>query len=158
LPKNKKKHPDFKEIISNLKKPRTDTSISPESSYPKKPSWKLAKMDFQGNWGFNNINSASELKNLHSKLKNFEGMTWAQIESKKGKRGSRLNHSVRIDKLKMEVQDRLKHIRIFEEYDYLYSLHFNGKGRLWGIKDNEIFYILWWDKDHTVYHTSKRHT
>lgn len=158
MPKNKqKKKPTSKVKIKAQKKPRTDSAISPESSHHKKPAWKLAKMDFGGDWGFNKINRASILRELHRKLRNFEGMTWAEIERATGRSG-KLNHSIRIDRLKTSVQNRLRELRLLEEHDYLYSLHFDATGRLWGIKDNEIFYILWWDQDHTVYPVTKRYT
>ena len=153
----KKKKPTAKVKIKEVKRPRTDLSNYPESSINENPVWKLGKIDFAGEWGFNNIDNGSTLKNLHQKLKNFESMTWGEIEKKRGKSG-KLNHFMTIDKISANAQERFEKIRLSEEYDTLYSFHLSGTERLWGIRENEIYYILWWDKHHTVYPVGKKHT
>jgi len=152
----KKKRPKSREKIKPQKKPKTDSSISPDTVINKKPAWRFGKIDFEGEWGFDKINKSSILKNLHQKLKNFEGMTWGEIERKTIKKGSKLNHSIFVEKISKEAKNRFKKIRLADEYDTLYSFHLAGKERLWGIRENEIFYIIWWDKEHTVYPVHKR--
>lgn len=156
--RNNKRIPKSKVRLTTNKKPTIDSSISPDSILKIKPAWRLGKIDFLGEWGFNNIDKSIILKMLHEKLKNFEGMTWGEIERKKGRSGNKINHEITIDKVCKEAQNRLKKLKLIDEYDTLYSLHINGKERLWGIRDFEAFDILWWDPDHTVYPVGLKHT
>lgn len=127
-----------------------DLAKSPESAANYKPSWRLAKIDMDGQWGFD---KCCELIFIHEKLKNFESMTWAEIEGKKGKRGAKHNKLIPVCNICREAQNRLTDLQL--EYDMIYSLHLAGLKRLWGIRDSEILSILWWDPEHTVYPVEK---
>ena len=102
-------------------------------------------------WGWKNISCADILIKIHGKLKNFETMYWYEIEK------NNMNHFMPIDKLTKQAQNRLKELNI-EDTDEMYSLHLGGKERIWGMRENEILKILWWDPDHTVYIVPKKHT
>ncbi len=45
-----------------------------------------------------------------------------------------------------------------DEIALFYSLRLSGKKRMWGIKDNNIFWILWWDPFHEICPSFKKHT
>lgn len=47
----------------------------------------------------------------------------------------------------MEVQDRVSD---------LFSLHIDGKTRIYGIRDGRALKLLWYDPDHTVYPMTKK--
>lgn len=152
------KNPKKKGRVTSSKKPKIDSALSPESFFNKKPVWRLGKIDLDGNWGFHHIDNASILKNLHQKLKNFETMSWREIEKPRTKSGNTLNHEITTDKICKGAQKRLKEIRLADDYDTLYSFHLSSTERLWGIRDSEAFYIVWWDRNHTVYPVGKKHT
>ncbi len=67
------------------------------------------------------------------------------------------NHNVAVDKLIKEAQDRLVEINL-DDLDELASLHLTGKGRVWGIIDRGVMDLLWWDAEHRVYVSHKKHT
>lgn len=138
-----------------FKKPRLDPAISPDDIFKKYPVWRFGKIDFEGNWGFGNLEK-SNFKEILAKLKSFESMTWGEIERKVDKGGQRQNHEMPKEKVCNEAQDRLKKLNL-DKFD-LYQLRFSGKERLWGIRTAEILNILWWDPNHTVYPTEKKHT
>ncbi|RKZ46349.1 MAG: hypothetical protein DRR00_24365, partial [Candidatus Parabeggiatoa sp. nov. 3] len=56
-----------------------------------------------------------------------------------------------------EVLKRLAEIHQ-DDIDELFSLRLSGKERLWGILDNHILKILWWDANHDVWPSKKKHT
>ncbi|KJU85359.1 hypothetical protein MBAV_002442 [Candidatus Magnetobacterium bavaricum] len=143
-----KKIPHKIESPSVKKKPARDLSLSIESK-SKNPVWRFGMVDFEGQWGWENLNRVDDFKLIQGKLKNFETMTWGEIEKKLIKKGTPQNHSIQVEKICKDAQDRLKEIKM-DDRDELYSLRFSGKERLWGVREGEILYILWWDPYHTV--------
>jgi hypothetical protein len=77
-------------------------------------------------------------------------MTWGEIERKVIKKGSPQNHFMSVDKIDKKARERLKEIKLGDQ-ESLYSLRFSGSERLWGIREAEILYIIWWDHNHSVY-------
>lgn len=82
-------------------------------------------------------------------FKDYEGMTWASIK--------RRDHPISINKIIREAQTRLAEIQE-EDIDALWRLGFKGLQRLWGIRDNENFRLLWWDPQHKIYPSTRKHT
>jgi len=40
----------------------------------------------------------------------------------------------------------------------LYELHISGLKRVWGLRHEPAFWPLWWDPEHTVCPSKKKHT
>jgi len=85
-----------------------------------------------------------------NKLQSFETMKWSDILGNK-------SHMIAVEKICRKAQARLKEIGQ-EDVDELVSLRFGSKGRLWGIRDNEYLKILWWDPNHEICTSQKKHT
>ena len=157
---NKKFQPNTKKIPKYLQEPKIkakpsfDKLNSPESSKMKKPVWRVGMIDFEGDWSWNKIDNISKLIEIQSKLKNFETMTWAEIENKLIKKGTPQNHFMPVENICKNAQLRLSKINL-DDIDCLYSLRLSGLKRIWGIHDNEILNIIWWDPEHTVYPVKK---
>lgn len=100
-------------------------------------------IDFGGPWGWNKIKDSSILLTIQERLKNVETMKWPEIEN-------RHNHFIQVKNIGKEAKKRLREINL-EDCDTLFSFRVSGKKRLWGIRDNEVLNILWWDPEHTVY-------
>jgi hypothetical protein len=85
------------------------------------------------------------LRYVHEKLTHFEGRTWGEIlvQDKKS------NHSVEIDQLCSEAKSRLSEIGQ-DDIDELVSLRLSARERIWGILDQGILTLLWWDPNHNV--------
>jgi len=61
------------------------------------------------------------------------------------------------EKIERRAQNRLNEIG-YGDTGTLYQLDIKGgqrKQRLWGIRQENIFQILWWDPDHTVFVSRK---
>ena len=77
-------------------------------------------------------------------LKNYESMTWAEIESNKKR-----DHAVLLNQLVNEARIRLRQLKQ-DDIDRLWRFRFSGEKRIWGIRDGKVFKVLWWDPQHKV--------
>ncbi|HEX4964205.1 MAG TPA: hypothetical protein VF173_25490 [Thermoanaerobaculia bacterium] len=90
---------------------------------------------------------------LREKLANFESMTWHEILTDAKKR----NHAIPIEDLCKEAQDRLEEVGL-GDLDELVSLRLSGTERVWGMRDANVLVLVWWDPDHAVCPSLKKHT
>jgi len=121
------------------------------SSDLEKPAWQFRQIDWNGPWGWHQL-EANKWQEILTKLGHFETRTWADIKSDGN------NHNVDIQNSpNPEVLKRLAEIHQ-DDIDELFSLRLSGKERLWGILDNHILKILWWDMNHEVWSSKKKHT
>lgn len=109
-------------------------------------------MDMSGPFGWQEV-SKSKLLEIRGKLARFEASTWHEILITAKNR----NHTVTVDRLSPQARERLKEIQQ-DDLDELTSLRLTGRERVWGIRENGVFHLLWWDPEHRVYPTSLRHT
>ena len=96
---------------------------------------------------------ADTLKKIRERLANLESMTWREILVD----GAKQNHFVTLNKLSNEARDRLEQIGQ-GDVDELVSLRITGKERVWGIMEVDVLKVLWWDPQHTIYPSPKKHT
>ena len=143
-----KKIPRWKEEPSPQKEP-TLTSFDSESCCP---SWRVASMDRDGPFGWNSVSCKTFLSDIWPKLRGYEAMTWKQIHAAPKK-----NHSTKVSSLSKKARDRLAEIEQ-DDLTTLFRFRLTGKQRLWGIKRDIYFDILWWDPKHEVCPSKKKHT
>ncbi len=138
------------------KKPKKFVSLS-EHKTPKLvpytdpclPEFKAGQMDMEGPWGWNKFDP-SLLQDLFQRIFDSQRLTW-QILRDNG------SHLVQIGDLCSEAQKRLLELSK-DDCDELFSLRVTGKKRIWGIKDGNILWLLWWDPNHEVCPSLKKHT
>jgi len=108
--------------------------------------------DFDAPYGWLTLDgSAAQV--LLDRLQQLETMTWAEIVKNKKK-----NHAVRVDRLCSAARRRLTDLRQ-EDVDELFSIGNLGSTlRLWGIRDRNVFKVLWFDPDHRVCPSRLRNT
>lgn len=102
---------------------------------------------------FLDIARKSFFMEIHPKIKNFENKRWKEILSDEGKR----NHEVSVSQICKDAQNRLSQIDL-EDVEKLVSLRLTGRQRLWGIRSESFFRVLWWDPNHSVYPSKLKHT
>ncbi len=146
----KNNKPKVRKEPSPKKQPKA--AYNPTSYNHLRPSWRISKIEMIGPYGWGNID-ATTLKYIHDKLSNFESMTWNDILVK----NKRNNHSVEIDKLSSTAQTRLTEIQL-DDIDELVSLRLSAKERIWGILEQGVLIILWWDPNHQVCPSNLKHT
>ena len=155
---NRKKIPASIKVASNQKRPTRITN--PESFYDQTPVWSFSLCDFyHEKWGFSSSSQSYEdLSTLLLRLKDFEGQSWRQILSDtSGRKNNTKNHAIPINNLDKEAQKRLEEIKL-DDIDKLYSLSVTGKRRVWGTIIDGTFCIVWYDTEHEVCPSKKRHT
>ena len=155
---NRKKIPASIKVASNQKRPTRITN--PESFYDQTPVWSFSLCDFyHEKWGLSsNSQGYEDLSTLLLRLKDFEVKNWKQILSyTSGRKNNTKNHAISINDLDKEAKKRLEEIKL-DDRDKLYSLSVTGKRRVWGTISDGIFFIVWYDTEHEVCPSKKRHT
>lgn len=113
-----------------------------------KPSWRFSTVDKDGPfpWPAGANTELEIVKKLHS----FDSMEWSQIEG-------RQHHSISVDGLSKAAQKRLQQIKQ-DDIDEVFSFHLRGKPRIFCIRDRHIAKLLWYDPEHQVCPSEKKHT
>lgn len=143
-----KKKPGGFRIPESPKKIRTDISkVAPQDQ---KPVWQVGYLDKDGPWGWREMEPNLFFEQVLPTIKSFESMFWKDILG-------RNNHAIPVDEIVKEAQQRLVKIHL-DDIATLISLRLSGKKRIWGVKIQNILRILWWDPNHEVCPSPKRHT
>ncbi len=108
-------------------------------------------MDMDGPFGWNApIEEMAPLLYVLPKLKDFETMTWQEISGHR-------HHSIPVDTLSANAKRRLSDLKL-DDIDEVFSLALTGTQRVVGIRDQNVFRVLWWDPEHRVCSSHKKHT
>ena len=67
------------------------------------------------------------------------------------------NHTVSTSNLSKLARDRLTQMNL-DDLDEITSLRLSSTERIWGILNQGILELLWWDPNHQVYPTNKKNT
>lgn len=130
---------------------------SPEGFDTRQPAWRFSKAAKPDNkWAVyqidgNNIKISHDLIN---KLSLFEKMTWADIK----KSSKHSSHYIPIQNLAKEAQAELRKLNFWEYEQYIFSLRLNGTQRIWGFLYEGILDIIWYDPNHEICPSYKKHT
>ncbi len=120
-------------------------------SNEKSPIWSFKLFDSQLELP-NGSDTSSDFREICNHIKSYEGMTWNQILTRTDR-----DHFISVAKIKRFAQDRLQTIGL-DEVETLVRFRFSGRNRLWGMKEGIIFRVLWWDPEHEICPSEKRHT
>lgn len=128
------------------KKPRFESGPDPESAFP---SWRISLLEMVDPFGWHEIEK-NKLGEIRNKLADFESMTWHEILGKN-------SHLIPVSGISKAARDRLQLLKQ-DDIDELLSLRLSGKQRIWGILEDQALKVLWWDPEHLVCPSSKKHT
>lgn len=108
-------------------------------------------VDHDGLWA-PHLPEQSLIQELFERFAELEGMTWGEAQRAP-------------DFFKTEdiggCPNTAVQKRLMEEYQGLDSLgrfRVGGKKRLWGVRDAHEFHVIWWDPEHEVWPSKKKHT
>lgn len=140
-----------REAAENSKIP--SISENPNAYLKNTPTWAFHRCDLEyKKWSIKECNSFYD--DIISKLASYEGLTWAEIQAASGgKRKGTNNHFEDIAEMTIEAQKRARDLHL--DVDQLFSLRLTGEMRLYGIVDRGVFYVLWLDKYHEIYPSSR---
>jgi hypothetical protein len=98
-------------------------------------------------WGWGNVAMERFFNKCLKHLQHYENMTWAQIKEADN------CHPVPLGDIVAKAQRRI--VSKHGDMDDLWQVKAEGRCRLFGHKDRQIFYLIWHDKYHTVYPKGK---
>jgi hypothetical protein len=113
-------------------------------------AWRFSIADMGGCFSCGNL-SFEEHRQLWNRLSAFEKMNIDELRKAKNL------HTKQVAELENEYRARLLEINL-DDVEEMHSFHIDGTCRLWCLKYENIFSVLWWDKEHQVAPVSKRHT
>lgn len=113
--------------------------------------WSLEGFDWSGPYSVAHMGAEELVGTIISHLQAFETMTWGEIEGPTG------SHFVALTDLEKAARKRLPQINM-QDVDQIFSLRCGGKPRIWGVRDIAVLRVLWWDPDHLICPSQKKHT
>lgn len=130
---------------------------SPYSCDSEKFRWsaKDIDIDYRGDWDWDL--KPSELRDFLRAIEEYSTLTWTELISQ----GNNKHHSQLTETLSKDARSRLWHLFSDADSEYpeeIFRFRIAGTVRLWGFRENGLFKILWFDRDHKVYPVKKRHT
>lgn len=134
--------------IPSSKTPRVSPSF--DSGDKETPVWLVGDIDLDGPFGWREVEKDLFIDEILPKIRNFERMTWGEILGRR-------NHAIPISHLSKAAKKRLQE-RKLDDIEELVSLHLTGLQRVWGIRSQRELRLLWWDPDHGVCPSHKKHT
>ena len=113
-------------------------------------AWRFSNRDQDGPYSWGGI-SDKDQQAVWERLAEFERKTVQALKAA----GS--HHGVALDKLSKDAKKRLRELHR-DDLDELWSFRISGKRRLWCIKHENVYALLWWDPSHAVYLVAKKGT
>ena len=144
-----KKHPKAPLLQPTEKRPK---SAPAESYFNLRPAWRVSRLEVVDPFGWH-LMPVNKLHEVRAKLGQFETRTWGEGIL----RSNRDHHFMPVEKICPEAQQRLRNLGL-DDTDALFSLRLSARERVWGILDNGILLLLWWDPFHQIYPVELRNT
>lgn len=121
------------------------------------PSWRFYRIKYTDRWRIDICDWTIWRDRILPALSDYEKLTWAEIKSasKSHGEGSK-SHNVPVQELTKAARDELERMKI--ENDEIFSLRLNGVERVWGFLNCGVLELLWYDPQHEVCVSRKRHT
>lgn len=140
-----------KTVISPLPQKRVPAPRVAVPSFRGKPiTWRFSAVDKNGPFAWTNLHDGHHHKSVIESLASLETMTEAEL----GQRGC---HFIETPKLSKEARDRLAEIRL-DDLDEVYSIRVTGKQRVFCVHREGTLDVLWFDPEHAVCPSEKKHT
>lgn len=112
--------------------------------------WRFSAADKDGPFAWSRLSDPAVYKSVSERLHQFETMDELSI----GRSGS---HAVDVGSLCKEAKDRLAKIEL-DDIDELFSFRIDGPTRVWCRPLQGVMLVLWWDPEHQVCPSIKKHT
>lgn len=146
--------PDKKTKQQNAGGKKTVRCNISNNSDTSKIIWVFDKPDKNGDFAFdlNKIEDDNNLKKIFEKMMMYSTMTWAEIKKQThDSSGKSKHHFLDADGMSPSARRRIEVMR-FEEYsDSIFSFALENKLRIIGIRENNLFHVIWYDPGHNFY-------
>lgn len=145
----KNKKPKVRQEPDPRKQPRANEDAA-RAYRQKRPAWKFSRHARAGTFCWTSL-SDRDLPRVFDALAGYEQMLWKDIED-----GRDHCHHMEVADCHREVGEYLT--QHGWDIDTLFQLSVGNKGRVFGVRSEHEFEIIFWDVDHKVYETKKRNT
>lgn len=113
-------------------------------------AFRFGRLDHDGPWPLCGIETSAHRRVLET-LGHIGASTFEELAGKNGNKG------IPISNLGPKARRRLGELRL-DDYEEVWEMRINGKERVWGLRDGSVMMLLWWDPNHQVCPSQKRHT
>lgn len=120
--------------------------------------WRFDMIDRSGVFAFDLNRDDFLHKEVMEKMINYSNMTWMEVKQQTHDGGKSKHHLLPVDFLSKEAVTRFKAKHLDEYSDAIFSFALQNKLRIIGIRENENFHVLWYDPEHKVCPSHKKHT
>lgn len=137
-----------------------DTATRDQSYREKLVRWTVSELD--ENSGIDGCRwelSSKETKELLTFLDDVSKKTWKECLTEtvmSGRKKRPRNHDHTVSEIGKAAQARISQLPEAEERIFRFRLA--SEVRLWGFRSGDLFRVLWYDPEHSVYPVSKRKT
>ena len=112
--------------------------------------FRLSWMDHDGDFSWAGL-STDDVRLVAQRCKSWETLRAGEFIGQTGTK------PIPFVNMSPVAQKRAAEIEL-DVFDGLWELRLGGKQRIWGLLDGHVFYIVWWDPDHQVCPSTKKHT
>ena len=130
---------------------KKQTVKSTYSSDNMKSVWLFDKLDRDGKFAFDVNRDDFEAKLFLDKMISYSSMTWQEIKLQThDTKNKSKNHFIPGEDLSKEAQERIRALHYEEYSDSIFSFAFLNLIRVFGIRENEYFHVVWYDPKHEI--------
>lgn len=145
-------------VRSHVKPPleKTPRSIDPNNYKKYYFSWCCSEADAEGSWSWNENRAWSddESESIKNHLNSYSNNPWETVEimTYNGKDGFRklLNKYQNLDSVCEEAQYRWLELENISQFDRLFRLRSGTNRRVWGVRIEHHFYMVWYERHHKI--------
>lgn len=123
--------------------------------------WTFDKIDSSGEYAFDvdKIEHDGNLNIILKRMTEFSKITWADIKKQTHSRSNHTcHHYLDGDGLSKTALERINTMGYDYDIDSIFSFRFESTLRIIGIRENEVFHVVWYDPNHKFYPSKKKNT
>lgn len=120
--------------------------------------WAFDKIDRDGLFAFDPSREDFNHREIIDKLISYSSLTWGEIKRQTHDGGKSKHHYLDSSSLSKEAANRLSQLHLEEESDCVFSMALQNKLRLIGLVHGDKFHVIWYDPEHKVCPSKKKHT
>ena len=145
-------------VRSNAKPPleKTPRSLDPNNYRKYYFSWCDSEADAEGSWSWNENRAWSddEFELIKNHLNSYSNNSWETVEtmtySGRDRFRKLLNKYQTLDSICEEAHYRWLELENMSQFDRLFRLRSGTNRRVWGVRIEHHFYMVWYERNHKI--------
>lgn len=120
--------------------------------------WKFDKLDKGGEFAFNIDCDGFRHHDFLDKMIIYSNRKWSEIKRDTHDKAKSKHHFLESNELSKAAQERIRKLKLEEYSDSIFSFSFDNKLRVIGIREDELFHVVWYDPEHKFCPSHLKHT